>query len=575
MKYFKSILKTKYRVEELEKEREEIQEARMTNLDKVIQLIKEVEAEIDCNESKEKLHWSVNKLQEGKLYDYDMDLEENDKPDFIKMLLGSTFQMEEQKVYSSNFNERRSKKVNTNVHFNRGELVNDQEVRKQKKSNTSTPLGVSPIIKQKTQTANLDSNDFNIFKNLNRNFSANQENINKEVIEKLIKFSKDEQIEQKPKKKLIIDRKKHFCSSISFDSEYNKLKEDFIYVDVDLKNYKESSLMNIRNFDFNIFKFIDEMKREVAFQLIFLYIIDKDATELSRIFNHKKLKAYLNDIYKGYSRDVAYHNDIHAIDLTQTLFSWMINSDFSDKIHLDSLDMFSFYLAALVHDFKHPGTNNIYQINFMTDIALTYNDISVLENYHIAESFKLLLKPKNNFVEILDNTQFRHLRKRMIDTVLATDMSHHSKTLSNVKTKLEFKNVNQGNYTENLVDTSNTRRMVEDQQELLSFIIHLGDLSHNTKAFEISHKWTMLLHEEFFKQGDQEKKNKKPVSFLCDRFTTHIEKGQIGFLKGLIWPSYEILVNIIPEISYTLENITFNLNSWQEKVENKTDEQKE
>lgn len=52
--------------------------------------------------------------------------------------------------------------------------------------------------------------------------------------------------------------------------------------------------------------------------------------------------------------------------------------------------------------------------------------------------------------------------------------------------------------------------------------MHASDVSTQCRTFETAHKWTYLLFEEFFNQGDLEKHEKLPVSFLCDRSTTSI-----------------------------------------------------
>ena len=33
----------------------------------------------------------------------------------------------------------------------------------------------------------------------------------------------------------------------------------------------------------------------------------------------------------------------------------------------------SILLASMCHDFKHPGFNNIYQVNAITDLAIDFN----------------------------------------------------------------------------------------------------------------------------------------------------------------------------------------------------------
>jgi len=58
-------------------------------------------------------------------------------------------------------------------------------------------------------------------------------------------------------------------------------------------------------------------------------------------------------------------------------------------------------MSGAIHDFEHPGVNNIYLINSKNKLAVRYNDASVLENHHVAASFKLLLKPYNNFMKTM------------------------------------------------------------------------------------------------------------------------------------------------------------------------------
>ena len=48
-------------------------------------------------------------------------------------------------------------------------------------------------------------------------------------------------------------------------------------------------------------------------------------------------------------------------------------------------------ISAMGHDLGHPGLNNNYHINASSDLALTYNDISCLENYHCSFLFKISL----------------------------------------------------------------------------------------------------------------------------------------------------------------------------------------
>ena len=74
---------------------------------------------------------------------------------------------------------------------------------------------------------------------------------------------------------------------------------------------------------------------------------------------------------------------------------------------------------------------------------------------------------------------------------------------------------------------------------------------------------------EFFSQGDLEKKLKLPVSMLCDRDKVKVPFAQIGFGKFVIRDLYELLAQISPTAgSYLLNNFEENQKKWQAIEEN-------
>ena len=60
-------------------------------------------------------------------------------------------------------------------------------------------------------------------------------------------------------------------------------------------------------------------------------------------------------------------------------------------------------MAAIMHDYRHPGVNNGYLVRDLLPIAVTYNDSSVLENFHAAEGFKLLMDPRFDFFKVSES----------------------------------------------------------------------------------------------------------------------------------------------------------------------------
>ena len=69
--------------------------------------------------------------------------------------------------------------------------------------------------------------------------------------------------------------------------------------------------------------------------------------------------------------------------------------------------------------------------------------------------------------------------------------------------------------------------------------IHAGDLSVGTRPFHLVKKWKFLLFEEFFGQGDLEKVQELPISFLCDRKNTEVCDKNDFFVKFICLPLFK------------------------------------
>jgi len=325
-------------------------------------------------------------------------------------------------------------------------------------------------------------------------------------------------------------------------------------------------LESIEQRDFNIFAYTDSVGRDLAMKSIYKYIIKY--SKLIDLIDTNNLENFLGKVFEGYLRNVPYHNELHGIDVCQTLFVWIENGNIDYSFHLSLNDLLALYTAGMVHDFKHPGFNNTFLTNGLDQLALIYNDKSVLENFHTYEAFKVILGNDTNIFKGIAPESFRLIRKRMIECILATDMTTHGKIVSIIKMKLTNLEIKNGNNIDKIINLE-SKTLFDDQQEMLNFLIHCADLSHNTKNFSISKQWTDLLFEEYYHQGDVENEKGLPVSFLCDRKTTFIEKSQAQFNKAIILPTFEIVIDIFPNLVYLKENVEININEWNKLAESK------
>ena len=315
---------------------------------------------------------------------------------------------------------------------------------------------------------------------------------------------------------------------------------------------------------FNIFELKEIIGQDNVLPIMGKVILDSFGLYSDDIISTEKLDPFLVSISNQYYKTTLYHNSMHGADVTQSLCLYFLNSNAEEICQSLVLDLLGILISALGHDLGHPGLTNLYHINSSSDLAITYNDVSCLENFHASKLFRTIRKPETDIFEKLSVQDYKTIRKRMIGNILATDMANHGKIMTVIKSRIAI-NKNE-NKTKFELLSGNEKTKFEEQQSLFDFLIHAADLAHNTKLFNISLKWVELLSEEFWLQGDKEKSMNLPVSFLCDRDSYNIPQSQVGFIKGFIIPTYDCLVNIFPSLKYALDNANTNLKKWEKLV---------
>lgn len=271
----------------------------------------------------------------------------------------------------------------------------------------------------------------------------------------------------------------------------------------------------------------------------------------------EKVAAFLSRAEKLYKTEdqTAYHNNIHAVDVAQTVHA--LSYDIGIDVFFDPMDSFVSVLSAIIHDLGHDGRNNAFHVNVQDELALTYNDRSVLENYHLSLAFKLFINDQDtNLLSGLAGSQLQVVRKEVIDMVLGTDMSQHFARVG------EFSRL-----VTSLGDDAVAWQSEDAHMFVLrSMVLHSADISNPTKPFKMATQWSFRCLQEFFMQGDAEKIAGVPVSPLCDRITTDIPGSQIGFIQFIVTPAFEILSVIVPKVRETcLNRATGNMKAWEHR----------
>ncbi|XP_003791507.1 calcium/calmodulin-dependent 3',5'-cyclic nucleotide phosphodiesterase 1A [Otolemur garnettii] len=240
------------------------------------------------------------------------------------------------------------------------------------------------------------------------------------------------------------------------------------------------------------------------------------------------LIAFAEALEVGYSKHKnPYHNLIHAADVSQTVHYIMLHTGIMHW--LTELEILAMVFAAAIHDYEHTGTTNNFHIQTRSDVAILYNDRSVLENHHVSAAYRLMQEEEMNILINLSKDDWRDLRNLVIEMVLSTDMSGHFQQIKNIRNSLQ-------------------QHEGIDRAKAMSLILHAADISHPAKPWNLHYRWTMALMEEFFLQGDKEAELGLPFSPLCDRKSTMVAQSQIGFIDFIVEPTFSLLTDSTEKI---------------------------
>ena len=267
-----------------------------------------------------------------------------------------------------------------------------------------------------------------------------------------------------------------------------------------------------KNWNFDMF-FVSEVTKGKAINVIGRYCLSK--FDLISKFNIEEEKAsrFFSALESRYKPN-PYHNSTHGADVLSSTF-FLYNRSFLIG-HMTDVEILGAIIATLGHDVGHSALNNRFLMNNRDPLAITCtshtdNDMSVLEMMHASLTCSLLQQEDLNLLDGLDSDSWMLCRKVIIKMILATDMARHFELLGGFKA------------AHPIVTTANITK-IDERISVSEICIKAADIGHAAKKIDLHERWTLLVCEEFFQQGDMEKKLGLPVSMFCDRATTDIAK---------------------------------------------------
>jgi len=268
----------------------------------------------------------------------------------------------------------------------------------------------------------------------------------------------------------------------------------------------------------------------------------------------RKMLGFLNAVETAYMKaGNPYHNSVHAADVVQSvsvfLFPWGVAADLTDS------EVFACVLSAIIHDAAHPGWTNEFQVNTRHERAITYNDLSVNENHHLATAFKICQRRSCDIFENMSVPKYKEMRHLLVELVMGTDMVHHFENLEEFSDSLAE--------SKSLSDWTPKARI-----NALRVLLHTADVSNPGKPVVWAVKWCKLLEEELRLQGDVELQRGLPVTKLCDRALNPMPKSQLAFIKFIVSPTFTIVSEWCPKMRESLlPLLDLTLKHWEKEVE--------
>eukprot|EP00956_Cyclotella_meneghiniana_P034476 scaffold105349_cov72-Cyclotella_meneghiniana.AAC.2 len=251
---------------------------------------------------------------------------------------------------------------------------------------------------------------------------------------------------------------------------------------------------------------------------------------------------FVGEIKLGYNKSSPYHNSYHAFDVMHVCYLLMTKCRADE--YLESFNTLSILVAALAHDLGHDGYNNAFHQNTGSELAVTYNGISILENYSAAYLFRILRKQENNIFARLDAEEMTKMRTRLIDLILDTDAKNHFMLMTRFKHGLEMKKLSRG--------------------LLSSMILHVSDVSNPARPGGVARKWAYAVQREFFRQGDKEKELGLSQSPFMDREFENLPRMQVAFIDAVVQPVFRLLADFLPLVEEKcIKSLQLNRAFWQ------------
>lgn len=234
-----------------------------------------------------------------------------------------------------------------------------------------------------------------------------------------------------------------------------------------------------------------------------------------------KLHRFLGMVQEDYHSHNPYHNAVHAADVTQAMYCYLKEPKLAEQ--LSPLDVFLGLMAAAAHDVDHPGVNQPFLIKTRHHLASLYQNTSVLESHHWRSTVGMLRE--SGLMSHLPADVTQDMEQQLGSLILATDISRQNEFLTTFREHLDNQDLN--------------LEHAEHRHFMLQIALKCADICNPCRVWGLSRQWSERVCEEFYRQGDLERKFDLEISPLCNQQSDSVPAIQIGFISYIVEPLFE------------------------------------
>ncbi|XP_045025389.1 dual 3',5'-cyclic-AMP and -GMP phosphodiesterase 11 isoform X4 [Daphnia magna] len=298
----------------------------------------------------------------------------------------------------------------------------------------------------------------------------------------------------------------------------------------------------LHDYRFNDFSLEDEETLKACLRMF----LDLDLIGRFHI-DYEVLCRWLLSVKKNY-RNVTYHNWRHAFNVAQMMFAIVTGTQWW-KV-LGEIEVLSLIMACLCHDLDHRGTNNSFQVKASSPLAQLYTT-STMERHHFDQCLMILSSQGCQILSNVTSDEYTKIIKVLEEAILSTDLAVYFGK--------------RGAFFQ-LVATRSYDWWQESHRELLrGMMMTACDVAAITKPWEVQWKVADLVANEFFEQGDIERRELKitPIDMMNREKKDQLPAMQVGFIDSICLPVYDAFSAVDEKLTPLLDGVHSNRKSWQ------------